>query len=222
MPLPPTRPLALTLLTALTALTALATGCGREAARVGADSGSAIAADLRRAARADSAQQPSAAPATEAVPAAAPADSDWAIGPTGVPHRVPRAGAAVSAAGPDTTPANTSWCASPRDADQQRCLRVHLAADDAQLNATYQALIEALVRRDGGAIGRREPASVRALRQTQRAWLGARDADCRALGRDSEGPLWAPSRARCLGARASMRAAELAAELSVVSATDAR
>jgi uncharacterized protein YecT (DUF1311 family) len=201
-----------------------------------ADSTSAIAADLRRAAASGDRDSTGTAVSTtgvpdasRATPAAGAPDSDWVLGATGVPHRVigaavvaPTAPPPLATAARDTGDDDTSWCASPRAADQQRCLTVYLASYDARLNRTYQSLVDALVRQAGTPTGAAEPQSVRRLRAAQRAWLQRRDAECRASGRITEGPLWAPSRARCLGDQATQREHELAAELRGLDSTGAR
>jgi uncharacterized protein YecT (DUF1311 family) len=95
-----------------------------------------------------------------------------------------------------------SSCASPEGPDQRRCLMQYLARSDASLNRTYQRVI-----RQSG------PAEEERLRIAQRAWLVYRDTECRRKTKSSEGPLWAPVRARCLGEYSAAREQELAAML---------
>ncbi len=87
----------------------------------------------------------------------------------------------------------------------------HLAKSDVTLNRTYQEMIRELRSRDPG-----DPTSVMRLRQSQRAWLVFRDRECRQRNRGSEGELWAPVRANCLGEFSSRRAKELEAALQTL------
>jgi len=89
----------------------------------------------------------------------------------------------------------------------------YLARSDAGLDRGYQALITALKRQAGTTAGQGEPSSVLQLRQAQRAWLVYRDTECRRRNRGTEGPLWAPTRAGCLGEFSSVREAEIAGAL---------
>jgi uncharacterized protein YecT (DUF1311 family) len=86
----------------------------------------------------------------------------------------------------------------------------YLAQSDVELDRNYQALIARLRRQAGTPAGAPEPPSVRSLRSAQRAWLVYRDTECRRRSRGQEGPLWAPTRARCLGEFSGRRAEELA------------
>jgi uncharacterized protein YecT (DUF1311 family) len=108
----------------------------------------------------------------------------------------------------------TPACESPTKEDQRRCLMAYLARSDAGLDRTYQAVIAELKRQAGTASADREPESVLRLRVAQRAWLVYRDTECRRRNRAKEGPLWAPTRARCLGEFSGRREDELAASLA--------
>ncbi len=109
-----------------------------------------------------------------------------------------------AASSPQPPPAvNVSACASAAAVDQRRCLMQYLARSDAPLNRTYQRLISQTA----------SPAEVERLRVAQRAWLVYRDTECRRKTRSSEGALWAPVRAKCLGEYSTARERELAARL---------
>ena len=108
------------------------------------------------------------------------------------------------------TAATTNACDSPTAADQRRCLMSWLSRSDVGLDRTYQSLISALDRQAGIGPGDAPPATVQQLRQAQRAWLVYRDTECRRRNRGSEGPLWAPIRARCLCEFSHEREQELA------------
>lgn len=119
---------------------------------------------------------------------------------------------ATIASSSDATPAEGyigPSCASPARDDQQRCLTDYLATSDALLDRYYQALILRLESEAGATSRSTEPPSVRRLRTAQRAWLVYRDDECRTRTRPSEGPLWAPVRARCLAEYSAVRAEEL-------------
>jgi uncharacterized protein YecT (DUF1311 family) len=100
-------------------------------------------------------------------------------------------------------------CASPAAADQQRCLAGYLARSDAQLDRSYQALITQLKAEAGTHSGASEPPTVQRLRTIQRNWLTYRDDECRKRTAASEGPLWAPVRAKCLGEYSTLRQHEI-------------
>ena len=124
--------------------------------------------------------------------------------PEPVPDRFP-----TRSADPSVSP-STNACDSPAAADQRRCLMSWLSRSDVGLDRTYQSLISALDRQAGIGPGDAPPATVQQLRQAQRAWLVYRDTECRRRNRGSEGPLWAPIRARCLGEFSHDREQELA------------
>jgi uncharacterized protein YecT (DUF1311 family) len=109
-------------------------------------------------------------------------------------------------------------CASPASADQQRCLRSYLMVSDVALDRNYQMLIATLKREAGTATSGREPPTVVRLRNAQRNWLVYRDDECRRRNAGKEGPLWAPTRAKCLAEYSALRERELASALSTRSA----
>ena len=76
------------------------------------------------------------------------------------------------------------------------------------MTRVYQSVIARYRRAAGGV---REPASVRALRAEQRAWLATRDRVCRARTRATEGDLWGAARVPCFAQLAEQRATALAA-----------
>jgi len=100
-------------------------------------------------------------------------------------------------------------CASPALADQQRCLRSYLMVSDVALDRNYQMLISALKREAGTSPSTREPPTVVRLRNAQRNWLVYRDDECRRRLAGTEGPLWAPTRAKCLAEYSALREREL-------------
>ena len=53
------------------------------------------------------------------------------------------------------------------------------------------------------------PPTVQRLRSAQRAWLVYRDDECLRRTKPTEGPLWAPVRAKCLAEYSALRAREL-------------
>lgn len=99
-------------------------------------------------------------------------------------------------------------CASPAADDQQRCLEGYMARSDVQLNRSYQALIAQLDSEGRGHAGASAQATVRRLRNTQRNWVTYRNDECRKRTAASEGPLWAPVRARCLEEYSALRQRE--------------
>ncbi|MGZ8458552.1 MAG: protein kinase domain-containing protein [Gemmatirosa sp.] len=101
-------------------------------------------------------------------------------------------------------------CRSPLSADQRSCLMGQLERTDARLTRVYQGVIVSYRRAAGGA---REPATVRALRAEQRAWLMERDRVCRNRTRATEGTLWGAARLPCFEQMANRRADALAARM---------
>jgi len=99
-------------------------------------------------------------------------------------------------------------CASPADADQQRCLDGYLARSDGRLEQSYQALVTQLKAEAGTHAGAPEPATVQRLRTTQQNWVAYRNDECRKRTAATEGPLWAPVRARCLEEYSTLRERE--------------
>jgi uncharacterized protein YecT (DUF1311 family) len=104
-------------------------------------------------------------------------------------------------------------CRTPGVAAQRACLYAHLTESDVELERAYHALIDELRSRAGAPRGAFEPETIQRLRQSQRAWLVERDTVCRQRSRPSEGPLWAPARARCLGELSAQRAQKLTYDL---------
>jgi len=100
-------------------------------------------------------------------------------------------------------------CASPARDDQQRCLMGYLAKSDLMLDRYYQALILRLKSEAGTKSGAPDPPTVQRLRSAQRAWLVYRDDECLRRTKLTEGPLWAPVRAKCLAEYSTLRAREL-------------
>jgi uncharacterized protein YecT (DUF1311 family) len=181
-------------------------------------------------------------PAAPATPAARTrAGQTGSTSPVPLPARRPDPGAAVrAAAAPVSTPvaalppatapdppdatnatlaadAGSGRCASPADADQRACLLAAIEVGDAGLTRDYQALIAELRRQAGGE---REPAPVAALRAEQRAWIDARDRQCRGAVAGRDGARWGAARAPCFAALSERRAAELRARLARASGDD--
>lgn len=118
------------------------------------------------------------------------------------------------ASGPSGEDYTGASCASPALPDQRRCLLGYLARSDVRLDANYQALITRLKREAGTRPGAPEPQPVQRLRVAQRAWLVYRDDECRRRNQGQEGPLWAPTRAKCLGEYSDVRSRELSHALA--------
>ena len=114
----------------------------------------------------------------------------------------------VSTAAPSAESDVGPSCASPAADDQQRCLEGYMTRADANLNRSYQALVAQLNSEGGARAGTSEPATVRRLRNTQRNWVTYRNDECRKRTAASEGPLWAPVRARCLEEYSALRQRE--------------
>jgi uncharacterized protein YecT (DUF1311 family) len=95
-------------------------------------------------------------------------------------------------------------CDSPAPVDQRSCLNRSIVLHDADLNRTYQDLLEQSRKSGGSELEDR-------LRQSQRDWINARDSDCQSSG---QGALWARARARCLADQSARRTAELQRNLT--------
>jgi uncharacterized protein YecT (DUF1311 family) len=93
-------------------------------------------------------------------------------------------------------------CDSPTLTDQRYCLNRSIATNDADLNRTYQELIEQARKSGGSELEQR-------FSQSQRDWIVQRDSDCTSQTQSQEGKLWARARARCLASASSKRTAEL-------------
>jgi uncharacterized protein YecT (DUF1311 family) len=181
---------------------------------------------LLRAAAAAAPLPADAAAAGEAPPAAASPPA--AVPPVAAPGRgtaapverpAPAAGRRRTSGGASVPAAEVRFagaerdarCQSPASGDQRACLMAALERSDAGLTRDYQALIAALRQQAGGA---REPNSVEALRAEQRAWIDARDRQCREVLAGREGPLWGAARAPCFAALSERRAGELRGRLT--------
>lgn len=150
-------------------------------------------------------------PVAAAVPPAAPAPA-----PPAIATATPRA---TKAAVPRAASRRTGDpCSSPAQADQEACVRGRLAAADLRLNRIYRALLTEMRLKEGVRPGQKDPPSVERLRIAQRAWVVARDTECRRRGRETEGALWARPRVQCLGELAGRRANELADDFSRLTA----
>ena len=98
-------------------------------------------------------------------------------------------------------------CNSTTPVDQRSCLNRSIAANDADLNRTYQELL-AQARKSGGSDLEDR------FQQSQRDWINQRDADCTAQTQSENGKLWAKARARCLADYSAKRTAELQRNLN--------
>lgn len=98
-------------------------------------------------------------------------------------------------------------CDSPSTIDQRYCLNRSIVANDADLNRTYQDLLDQARKSGGSDLEDR-------FRQSQRDWVNQRDSDCNAQAPSQSGQLWARSRARCLADYSSRRTEELRRNLS--------
>src|SRR5438105_7520637 len=107
-----------------------------------------------------------------------------------------------SPASSSATRSSRDPCDSPNLTDQRYCLNRSIAANDADLNRTYQDLISQ-ARKSGGADLEDR------FQQSQREWINQRDADCTSQTQSQDGKLWARARARCLADYSARRTAEL-------------
>ena len=98
-------------------------------------------------------------------------------------------------------------CDSPSTTDQRYCLNRSIVANDADLNHTYQDLLEQARKSGGSDLEDR-------FRQSQREWVNQRDSDCRAQTPVESGKLWARALGRCLADYSSRRTGELKRNLS--------
>jgi len=128
-----------------------------------------------------------------------PTKANDAPAPTTVPlDRSPASGLQRSSRDP---------CNSPAPVDQRSCLNRSIAANDVDLNRTYQELL-AQARKSGGAQLEDR------FQQSQREWINQRDVDCTAQPQSENGKLWAKARARCLADYSAKRTAELQRSLN--------
>jgi len=98
-------------------------------------------------------------------------------------------------------------CNSPAAVDQRSCLNRSIASNDADLNRTYQELLDQARKSGGSELEDR-------FQQSQRDWVNQRDTDCTAQTPSDSGKLWAKARARCLADRSATRTAELQKNLN--------
>jgi uncharacterized protein YecT (DUF1311 family) len=128
-----------------------------------------------------------------------PTRANDAPGPTTVSSDLsPAAGSQRSARDP---------CDSPTSVNQRSCLNRSIAANDADLNRTYQGLIAQAAKSGGSALQDR-------FQQSQRDWINERDNDCTGQTPSENGKLWARARARCLADYSAKRTAELQRNLN--------
>jgi uncharacterized protein YecT (DUF1311 family) len=124
-------------------------------------------------------------------PGSQPRSGDSAVGASGA-RQTNRTRSPQSAASGDP-------CDSPAPVDQRSCLNRSIVQNDADLNRTYQDLLEQS-RKSGG------PELEERLKQSQREWINTRDSECQSSG---QGALWARARARCLADHSARRTEEL-------------
>jgi uncharacterized protein YecT (DUF1311 family) len=130
---------------------------------------------------------------------AVPTKANDAPAPTTVPiSRSPASGARLS---------SRDLCDSPTPVDQRSCLNRSIAANDVDLNRTYQELL-AQARKSGGSDLEDR------FQQSQREWINQRDAACAAQTQSENGKLWAKARARCLADYSAKRTTELQRNLN--------
>jgi uncharacterized protein YecT (DUF1311 family) len=165
------------------------------------------------------------APAVGAVPQAHPADTKVIPRPSPSGSEVLTSGTRLSpptrasdAPGGTNVPldrspatglqrASGNPCNSPAAADQRSCLNRSIATNDADLNRTYQELLDQARKSGGSELEDR-------FQQSQRDWVNQRDSDCTAQTPTDAGKLWAKARARCLADRSATRTAELQKNLN--------
>ena len=98
-------------------------------------------------------------------------------------------------------------CNSPASVDQRSCLNRSIAANDTDLNRTYQELLAQAQKSGGAELQDR-------FQQAQRDWINERDSDCTAQTPSENGKLWAKARARCLADASTKRTADLQRSLN--------
>jgi uncharacterized protein YecT (DUF1311 family) len=129
-----------------------------------------------------------------------PTKANDAPAPTTVPlARSPAAGGLVRA--------NRDPCNSTAAVDQRSCLNRSIVSNDADLNRTYQELIDQAQKSGGAELQDR-------FQQSQREWINKRDSDCTAQTPSENGKLWAKARAGCLADHSAKRTAELQRNLN--------
>ena len=134
---------------------------------------------------------------TKASDAPAPTNVSTDLSPASSPQKSPR----------DSQKAPRDPCDSPTAANQRSCLNRSIAANDADLNRTYQELIAQAGKSGGSELQDR-------FQQSQRDWINQRDNDCTGQNPSENGKLWAKARARCLADYSAKRTAELQRNLN--------
>jgi uncharacterized protein YecT (DUF1311 family) len=138
--------------------------------------------------------------ATSGARITAPTKANDAPAPTTVPlTRSPASSSATRTSGDP--------CENPDLTSQRYCLNRSIAANDADLNRTYQDLISQARKSGGSDLEDR-------FQQSQREWINQRNADCTSQTQSQEGKLWAKARAKCLADYSAKRTAELQRNLS--------
>lgn len=103
-------------------------------------------------------------------------------------------------------------CRSPRESDQEACLKLHTASADASMNDVYQRLTSLLMR--APTAGASRAIAVTALRSEQGSWERSRLTTCQRRASGTNNALWGLERAPCYAAMARQREAALRARLS--------
>ncbi len=134
---------------------------------------------------------------TKANDAPAPTNVSTDLSPAAGSQRSPR----------DSQRAPRDPCDSPTAVNQRSCLNRSIAANDADLNRTYQELIAQAGKSGGSELQDR-------FQQSQRDWINQRDSDCTGQNPSENGKLWARARARCLADYSARRTAELQRNLN--------
>jgi uncharacterized protein YecT (DUF1311 family) len=134
---------------------------------------------------------------TKANDAPAPTTVSTDLSPAGGSQRSPR----------DSQRSPRDPCDSPAAVNQRSCLNRSIAANDADLNRTYQELIAQAQKSGGSELQDR-------FQQSQREWINQRDNDCTGQTPSENGKLWARARARCLADYSAKRTTELQRNLN--------
>ncbi len=134
---------------------------------------------------------------TTASDAPAPTNVSIDLSPASGSQRSPR----------DSQRSSRDPCDSPSAVNQRSCLNRSIAANDADLNRTYQELIAQAGKSGGSELQDR-------FQQSQRDWINQRDSDCTGQNPSENGKLWARARARCLADYSAKRTAELQRNLN--------
>ena len=93
--------------------------------------------------------------------------------------------------------------------DQRACLEAYIAAGDAGLIQTFDALVSEMRRVAGTAPGGPDPQTAIRARVEQRAWLSVRNAECPRTAQPGTGLFWAEAQSACFTEMAASRTAEL-------------